>query len=102
MEKMTFIFFMIIVAYLLFAFIRSRFSKDEKMKNGGSTQVINQPGKKEDCSEMHRAAIAAVIAAVMGNAPYAVKRVYAVATIDESRSNWRTAGRTETMTRKGF
>ena len=82
MEKMSLIFFIIIVIYLLYGFIKTRFKKTEN-KN-----------------ETEKVAIAAVIAAIMGDNSYVIKRVYAVATVDERNSSWRYAGRNEMMTRK--
>jgi len=100
MEKMTFIFLIIIVAYLLFAFIKSRGENGKKKEEAYSSPQYSQPQQKQDSSETERAAIAAAIAAVMGKTAFVLKRVYAVAAVDESRSNWRTAGRTEMMNRK--
>jgi hypothetical protein len=102
MEKMTFVFLIIIVAYLLFAFIKSRGEKGKKKEEVYCAPQAPQPQQKQNSSETERAAIAAAIAAVMGETSFVLKRVYAVATVDESRSNWRTAGRTEIMTRKVF
>lgn len=102
MEKMTFIFLVIIVAYLIIAFIKSRVKKEDNKQKETRSAPLEMPVGKEESSDTERAAIAAVIAAVMGEAAYVVKRVYAVATVDESRSNWRTAGRTEIMTKKLF
>lgn len=101
MEKLSLIFFIIIVIYLLYVFIKTRFKKTEN-KNGekvflGEKQVSFKTAEK---NETEKAAIAAVIAAIMGDASYVIKRVYAVAMVDERNSSWRYAGRNEMMTRK--
>ena len=100
MGKLTYIFFIIIVGYLLYSFIKSRAAGEKKK------EVLTQaaePEKKinpDEVSELERAAIAAAIAAVMGETPFVIKRVYAVASVDEGISNWRIAGRAEMMARK--
>jgi uncharacterized membrane protein len=101
MEKLSLIFFIIIVIYLLYGFIKTRFkkteNKNEKSVLLGEKQVSFQTAEK---NETEKAAIAAVIAAIMGDASYVIKRVYEVATVDERNSSWRYAGRNEMMTRK--
>jgi uncharacterized membrane protein len=101
MEKLSLIFFIIIVIYLLYGFIKTRFekteNKNEKSVFLGEKQVSFQTAGK---NETEKAAIAAVIAVSMGDASYVIKRVYAVATVDERNSSWRYAGRNEMMTRK--
>jgi uncharacterized membrane protein len=101
MEKMSAIFFVIIVAYLLYAFFKSRSEriekKDIKIKE---TEKNTGPSTQEKNKDTEKAAIAALIAAVMGETAYVIKRVYAVATVDERSSSWRYAGRNEQMTRK--
>jgi Na+-transporting methylmalonyl-CoA/oxaloacetate decarboxylase gamma subunit len=98
MEKMSFIFFVIIVVYLLYSFIKTRFEKEDVKIPATEEKKAFSPEEKN--SDEERAAIAAVIAALMGDASYVIKRVYAVATVDEKKSTWRYAGRNELMTAK--
>ena len=98
MEKMSFIFFVIIVVYLLYAFFKARSEKVEEKTQAQEEKRVSSPEEKN--SDVERAAIAAVIAAIMGDATYVIKRVYAVATVDEKKSTWRYAGRNELMTAK--
>ena len=65
-----------------------------------ATEEKTASSTEEKNSDVERAAIAAVIAALMGDASYVIKRVYAVATVDEKKSTWRYAGRNELMTAK--
>ncbi len=101
MEKMSFIFFVIIVAYLLYAFFKSRTEKVEKKAE--EKEIIEKNylfPSQEINKDAEKAAIAAVLAVIMGDTSYVLKRVYAVAMVDESNSSWRYAGRNEMMTRK--
>lgn len=100
MEKMSFIFFIIITVYLLYSFFKSRSQKaDVKIKDIEVKKAFSQEEKN---IEIENAAIAAVIAAVMGDTAYVLKRAYAVAKVDERKSSWRYAGRNEIMTRKNI
>jgi len=47
-------------------------------------------------------ALTAVIAAVMGDVSYRIKRVYSIASVDEKKSNWKITGRNESMMRRVF
>lgn len=98
MEKMSFIFFVIIVIYLLYAFFKARTEKKEVKIQATEEKTGCFLEEKNNAEE--KAAIAAVLAAVMGDAAYVIKRVYAVATVDEKKSTWRYAGRNELMTAK--
>jgi uncharacterized membrane protein len=101
MEKMSLIFFIIIVAYLLYALVMSRKElvkkRDVEIQTTKKNDLSSQQEKNKD---VEKAAIAAVLAAFMGDTAYVLKRVYAVATVDENNSSWRYAGRNEMMTRK--
>jgi len=98
MEKMSFIFFVIIVVYLMYAFFKARTEKAAVNIQALEEKSISSPEDKN--SDVENAAIAAVLAAVMGDAAFVIKRVYAVATVDEKKSTWRYAGRNELMTAK--
>jgi len=102
MEKMSLIFFMIIAAYLVFSFIKTRFGKTEKRnEKNRCSEEKKEFFKTEEETDTENAAIAAVIAAIMGDAAYVIKRHYAIAAVDERKtSSWRHAGRNEMMTRK--
>jgi len=97
MEKMSLIFFIIIVIYLLYGFIKTRFEKKEKVsfKEAKTSILVN-----EEKIEKEKAAIAAVIATIMGDTFYVIKRVYSIPKFDEKISPWRYAGRNEMITRK--
>lgn len=104
MEKTTFLFLGIIIAYLAYSFIKSRMvsekgneytNKKEEVSTGQASAPLVQ-------KEKEMAAVAAVIAVIMGEMPYVLKRVYAKANVDEKISNWRTAGRTDLMKRKNL
>jgi Na+-transporting methylmalonyl-CoA/oxaloacetate decarboxylase gamma subunit len=96
MEKMTVLFLIIIVIYLLYAFLKSK--KENKIREPEKTEKT--PSECREDKGVEKAVIAAVIAAVMGEAAFVIKRVYAVATVDEKKSNWRNAGRNELMSAK--
>jgi len=98
MEKMSFIFFVIIVVYLLYAFFKARSEKADL--NIQATEEKTLSSSEEKNKEEEKAVIAAVLAAVMGDTAYVIKRVYAVATVDEKKSTWRYASRNELMTAK--
>jgi hypothetical protein len=101
MEKMSFIFFIIITAYLLYALFRSRAERIEKKEIPlQATEEKTAASLQEKNKDAEKAAIAALIAAVLGDTAYVIKRVYAVATVDEKNSSWRYAGRNEMMTKK--
>lgn len=96
MERITFILLVIIAAYLMFSFFKSR-AENVKKEEGKLTEKEKEAVGKEESNEKEKAAIAAAIAAVMGETAFVLKRIYAKATVDERKSNWRIAGRTETM-----
>jgi hypothetical protein len=98
MENMSFIFLIIIVIYLLYALFKSRsekVQKEEVKMQAKEEKIFSSVQEKNKDTEM--AAIAAAIAAVMGDTNYIFKRVYAVAKVNERNSSWRNAGRNETM-----
>jgi len=97
MEKMSFIFFVIIVVYLIYSLFKTRFEKEDVKIESKEEKIYEQSEKN---TQEEKAAIVAALAAVMGDAAYVIKRVYAVATVDEKKSTWRYAGRNELMTAK--
>lgn len=101
MEKMSFVFFIIIIAYLLYSLFKARFQKKEKEDIKIKKPQENQESSlHEKNTNAEKAAIAAVFAAVMGETAFVLKRVYAVPTVEERNSTWRYSGRNEMMTAK--
>jgi hypothetical protein len=98
MGNMSLLMFIIIVAYLLVSFIRSR----KPVGSPAPAAQAPQPAAQKDIAALEVAAVAAAIAAVMGDAPYLLKRVYAAPAVDEKKSTWRMAARSESMMRKVF
>jgi len=46
--------------------------------------------------------IITAIACVMGKTPYVLKRVYLAGNVDEKKSSWRIASRSESTTKRNF
>ena len=104
MEKMSIFFFIIIIIYLTYAFIQSRKSR-EKKDTAVQQDTVPSPQpffEGKGINEDEVAAVAAVIAAIMGDAAYRIKRVYVTATVDEKKSSWKISGRNESMMRRVF
>jgi hypothetical protein len=97
METLSFVFLISIVSYMLCGLLvkRARKKTVKKTKIGGEKKmsVVEETGNEQ-------AALAAVLAAVMGNTAYVIKRVYAIPAVDEKKSSWCFAGRQEMMTIK--
>lgn len=95
----------IILVYLVIIYIQS--------KNKKSDQKILIEEHKEKFEEIktevseekalyEQAAIVAVIAAVIGDTPYSIRRICYIPSFDEKRSNWKISGRNESMMRRVF
>ncbi len=93
MEKMNIIFFLIIIIYLIYSYIKTRELKKEDKKKDC---FIESDYETEDY-EKHL--IAASIAAVMDK-KYNIKRIFLHSTGDEKNSLWKISGRQERMMRK--
>ena len=101
MEMMSYLFFIIIVVYMVYGFLRNRAGKK------ASAHAIGEEGEKQsvvveetEIKGTELAALAAVLAAIMGDTAHVIKRVYAIPAVDGSNSSWRFAGRNEMMTGK--
>jgi len=104
MEKMSIVFLIIIIVYLGYSFIQSRREK-EKGKNFTEKEntFSTAPSLEEgEANNYEAAAVTAVIAAIMGDAAYRIKRVYVTANVDEKKSSWKLSGRNESMMRRVF
>jgi cbb3-type cytochrome oxidase subunit 3 len=104
MGKMSAIFLIIIILYLLYAFIQSRQGKEKKENDSAQDGIFALKTAAEQNVEngYEKAAVAAVIAAIMGDAAYSIKRIYVTATVDEKKSSWKISGRNESMMRRVF
>ena len=101
MEKMSLVFFIIIIVYLLYTFLKNRAREKEAVgEKKGIAERRNFFVEEKEKKEIVQAALAAVLAAVMGDTSFVIKRVYAIAAVDERQSSWRYAGRQEMMTKK--
>jgi len=97
MERMTIVFLIFIIIYLVFSFIKKRIYEDKKNK-----EEVNLLLKKVDGEKNNKniTVIFAVIAAAMENRPHVIKRVFLKGTVDEKISSWKIAGRSEGMMKK--
>jgi len=99
MEKMSFLFLIVIFLYLFVVFIRRNKTKVEK-KIEYSEKKENQQKNLDD--EKTVTAIVAAISCVMGKTPFVLKRVYMSGEVDEKKSAWRVAARSESTTKRNF
>lgn len=97
MERMTIIFLVFIVFYLVFSFIKNR--RDENKKNKIKKKLLDSRGVGEK-NNLLLPVIFAAIAASMENTPYVIKRVFLKGDVDEKISSWKIAGRSECMMKK--
>jgi len=92
MEKMNIFFLIIIILYLVFSFIKTKKTKiikSEKFKD-----------IKKDNENYDNFVITAVLATMMGEKPFIVKRVFLIGTVDEKKSFWKISGRNSSMMKK--
>ena len=102
MEKMSFIFFIIIVFYLILSFLtRKNKNVEKKNKTEKNDLIINKKNEKE-IENLVMAAIAAAVAAMMAEKSYVLKRVYLTGEVDEKKSSWKNAARSESMMKRNF
>lgn len=96
----------IILIYLVSIYIRSKNKKSHQNISLQEKRETHEETKEKDVVEgttvYEQAAIAAVIAAVMGDVAYSIKRVCYIPSFDERRSNWKISGRNESMMRRVF
>jgi len=102
MDSTSIVLLCVIVLYLLFAFIQSRWNRRQ-------SPVPEQDQTREHAvtaegvgDESEFVAIAAVVAAIMGESSYSIRRIYPVPVTDEKVSSWKTTGRNESMMRRVF
>lgn len=101
MEKMSVFFLIIIVLYLIYAFIKSKMVKEEEKKQTCTT-AEKYNDEKKDVYDYEKFAVAAAIAAVMGDTSYKIKRIFLTGKTDEKKSSWKISGRNESMMRRVF
>lgn len=89
-----------IFIYLLNAYIKS------KRKKSNQKILIQENKKSEDVSKetafYEQAVIAAVIATVMGDIAYSIRKVRYIPSVNEKESMWKVSGRNESMVRRIF
>jgi len=93
MEKMSFLFLLIIIIYLFVSFITRKKTTENK-----KIDLI----KKDKDEEKTIAAIVAAISFSLENIPHIVKRVYMVGEVNEKKSSWKFASRNENMMKRNF
>ncbi len=98
MEKMTIIFLFIFLFYLFYSYIKSRPKKEREQKK--EIKERKDQNKKEE-KEYEKYIIAAVIAAIMKETPYRIKKVFLSAK-EEEKSMWKISGRQESMIRRSL
>ena len=103
MTTTSFVLLGVIIIYFLFAYVKSK-SKTKEVLFQQAAPKEQREEKQNDLSQYSykRAALAAVIAAVMGDVSYRIKRVYSIPSVDEKKSNWKITGRNESMMRRVF
>ena len=99
MEKMNIVFFIIIVVYLIYSYLKAKKENEKKE----IPVMVKEPEKKDTYEdEYEKYVVAAAIAAVMGDTAYRIKNVFLTATPDEKKSAWKLAGREEIMAKRVF
>ena len=93
MEKMNFLFLIIIIVYLTYSFF-----KREKKAVPIEKKIQNKNEGAEKNYE--RIVLTAAIAAVMEEKKFRVKNVFLVGHVDERKSSWRISGRQDSMMKR--
>ncbi|MCX8042985.1 MAG: hypothetical protein N3B18_02540 [Desulfobacterota bacterium] len=92
-----------IFLYLANAYIQTR-KKQKSMECAGAREEKEKSEKKEQSKEdiggYEHVAVAALIATVMGDTPYVIKRIYPHPRFNEKTTNWKISGRSESMMRR--
>jgi len=102
MEKMSFIFFIIIVVYLIISFLKRIKGYAEKKEEVEVNDLIINKKDEKKTNDVVMAAIVATVATMMGKTPYVFKRLYLKGDVDEKKSYWKVAARNESMMKKIF
>ena len=102
MEKMSFIFFIIIVGYLIISFLTRKKGLADKKNNLEKNDLIVNKKIEKEIEKLVMAAIAATVAAMMAEKRYVLKRVYLTGEVDEKKSSWKVAARNENMMKRIF
>lgn len=104
MDTTNIVLLCIIVIYLLFAYVQSKREqkKDSEKEKKHHNFFSSEATATFADSEREMAALAALVAAVMGDTAYSVRRIYPVPMTDEKRSSWKLTGRNESMMRRVF
>jgi len=104
MDSSTIVLLCVIVVYLLYAFFQNKRGQTtaDQTKQAPAAGESPAENKGTPAPEQEYAAIAAVLAAVMGDSTYTIRRVYPVPVMDEKKSSWKITGRNESMMRRVF
>ena len=105
MERLNVILLLIIGIYLFYSYIKVRKKQEKKETSAGEMSMAKKEAAVVDDSkekEYEKFVVAAAIAAVMGDTPYRIKRVFLTAKEDEKKSTWKIAGRQESMAKRVF
>jgi hypothetical protein len=93
MEKLTLYFFIFIVGFLLYSFIKSKKETKKQIEVEGKINKKNSEEKKENF------VLAAVIATIMDGKKYKIRNIF----LEEKQKNystWKTSGKNYTMQRR--
>ena len=91
MEKTNIFFLIIIAAYLIYSFIKSRKKEEKEMTIG-----------EEEKTDYYKYVIAASISSVMEDRKYRIKKIFLIGEKDVKDSLWKNSGRQESMMRRTF
>lgn len=103
MEKMNIFFLIVIAAYLLYSYMKERKKqKGDDLYEKKATQPAQESVFSEEVHKNALVVVAAAVAAVMGEQPYRITRIFLKGKVDEKKSHWKIAGRHENMNRRFF
>ena len=93
---LNFILVIIIFAYLVYCFLKTR-KKPDISPDAPQKEVVSESG-----TDYEKYAVAAVIASLMDDKKYIIKSIFAVSDINEKKSAWKVSGRQENMNKRLF
>jgi len=89
---MNLLFLFVVLSYLLYSFLKTRKTEDV---------IINKKNKEIKKDDYYEKAIIAVIASLMNDKKYRIKRIILKPVINERSSLWKITGRGENHQKKG-
>ncbi len=89
---MNLFFLFVVLSYLLYSFLKTRKTEDV---------IINKKNKEIKKDDYYEKAIIAVIASLMNDKKYSIKRIILKPVINERSSLWKITGRGENHQKKG-